>query len=146
MLNVALANGAKSVVPFESSEDAIMRSKQMERGSFRLAGERRMLRMEGFDLGNSPVEHSREAIQWLIDQGVHGVLQLQELALQRIQVYGKGSRGRGTGWQGFGEEGVVRLLRLGRLLRRCSVERLFSSARRGCCRLKSARPILQRRP
>ena len=38
---VALANGAKAVIPFESSEDAIMRSKQMERGSFRLAGERR---------------------------------------------------------------------------------------------------------
>jgi 2-phosphosulfolactate phosphatase len=60
---VALANGAKAVIPFESSEDAIMRSKQMERGAFKLAGERRMLKMEGFDLGNSPGEHTAEAVE-----------------------------------------------------------------------------------
>jgi 2-phosphosulfolactate phosphatase len=60
---VALANGAKAVIPFESSEEAVMRSKQMERGAFLLAGERRMLKMEGFDLGNSPVEHTAEAVE-----------------------------------------------------------------------------------
>jgi 2-phosphosulfolactate phosphatase len=59
---VALANGARAVIPFESSEEAIMRSKQMERGAFRLAGERRMHKMEGFDLGNSPLEHTPEAV------------------------------------------------------------------------------------
>ncbi|NUP54432.1 MAG: 2-phosphosulfolactate phosphatase [Gemmatimonadaceae bacterium] len=62
-ITVALANGAKAVVPFESSEDAVMRSKQMERGSFLLAGERRMLKMEGFDLGNSPREHTAESVE-----------------------------------------------------------------------------------
>jgi 2-phosphosulfolactate phosphatase len=41
----------------------VMRSKQMERGAFLLAGERRMLKMEGFDLGNSPAEHSAEAVE-----------------------------------------------------------------------------------
>ena len=60
---VALANGAKAVIPFEGSEEAVMRSKQMERGSFLLAGERRMLKMEGFDLGNSPLEHARESVE-----------------------------------------------------------------------------------
>lgn len=60
---VALANGARAVIPFESSEDAIMRSKQMERGAFLLAGERRMLKMEGFDLGNSPREHTAESVE-----------------------------------------------------------------------------------
>lgn len=60
---VALANGARAVIPFESSEEAVMRSKQMERGSFRLAGERRMLKMEGFDLGNSPIEHTAESVE-----------------------------------------------------------------------------------
>ncbi len=60
---VALANGARAVIPFESSEEAIMRSKQMERGAFRLAGERRMLKMDGFDLGNSPREHTPEAVE-----------------------------------------------------------------------------------
>ena len=59
----ALANGARAVIPFESSEEAITRSKQLERGAFLLAGERRMLRMDGFDLGNSPLEHSAAAVE-----------------------------------------------------------------------------------
>ncbi|MES2180467.1 MAG: 2-phosphosulfolactate phosphatase [Gemmatimonadota bacterium] len=60
---VALSNGARSIMPMENSDDAVMRSKQLERGAFRLAGERRMLKMEGFDLGNSPLEHTREAVE-----------------------------------------------------------------------------------
>jgi 2-phosphosulfolactate phosphatase len=59
----ALAHGAKAVIPFESSEEAVTRSKQLERGAFRLAGERRMLKMEGFDLGNSPLEHTTEVVE-----------------------------------------------------------------------------------
>jgi 2-phosphosulfolactate phosphatase len=58
----ALANGARAVIPFESSEDAITRSKQLERGASLLAGERKMLRMEGFDLGNSPAEYTAAAV------------------------------------------------------------------------------------
>ena len=38
------------------------RSKQFERGAVRLAGERRMLTIAGFDLGNSPLEYTREAV------------------------------------------------------------------------------------
>ena len=60
---VALANDARTVLPFESSEEMITRSKHLERGSFLLAGERRMLKIEGFDLGNSPREHTREAVE-----------------------------------------------------------------------------------
>ncbi len=60
---VALANGARAVLPMESPDDAVTRSKQLERGAYRLAGERRMLKMEGFDLGNSPAEHTREAVE-----------------------------------------------------------------------------------
>ncbi len=60
---VTLSNGAKAVIPTESPDDAVTRSKHLERGAFRLAGERRMLKMDGFDLGNSPIEHSREAVE-----------------------------------------------------------------------------------
>src|SRR5215218_10504183 len=60
---VALANGARTVIPLEGSEDIVTRSKQFERGSVLLAGERRMLKMDGFDLGNSPVEHTREVVE-----------------------------------------------------------------------------------
>lgn len=59
----ALASGARAVIPFESSEEAVTRSKQFERGAYLLAGERKMLRMEGFDLGNSPLEHTASAVE-----------------------------------------------------------------------------------
>src|SRR5215218_6632060 len=60
---VALANGARTVIPLDSSEDVVTRSKQFERAGVLLAGERRMLKMDGFDLGNSPVEHTRQAVE-----------------------------------------------------------------------------------
>ena len=59
----ALANGARAVIPFESSEDVITRSKAFERRDVRLAGERKMLAIPGFDLGNSPLEFTREAVE-----------------------------------------------------------------------------------
>ncbi len=58
----ALANGARCVIPFESSEEVISRSKQFERRDVRLAGERRMRPISGFDFGNSPREFTREAV------------------------------------------------------------------------------------
>lgn len=59
----ALSNGARSVVPFESSEEVITRSKSFARADVRLAGERRMRPISGFDLGNSPLEFTREAVE-----------------------------------------------------------------------------------
>ena len=59
----ALANGAKTVIPFESSEEAVLRSKNFGRAEVRLAGERKMHTIPGFDLGNSPREFTREAVE-----------------------------------------------------------------------------------
>ena len=59
----ALANGAKKVVPVESADAAIMRAKQLDRSEVRLAGERKMLPIPGFDFGNSPREMTREAVE-----------------------------------------------------------------------------------
>ena len=59
---VALDNGAKSVIPEESADDVVTRSKQFERSQVCLAGERRMLMIPGFDLGNSPLEFTSEAV------------------------------------------------------------------------------------
>jgi 2-phosphosulfolactate phosphatase len=59
---VALANGAKGVVPVESPEDAMIRSRQFERSEFVLAGEHKMLPVSGFDLGNSPQGFTEEAV------------------------------------------------------------------------------------
>lgn len=60
---IALGNGARNVVPLESSDEAITRAKQFDRGEVRLAGERKMLIVPGFDLGNSPGEFTREAVE-----------------------------------------------------------------------------------
>ena len=59
---VALDNGAKSVIPAESVDEVITRSKQFERSQVRLAGERRMVAIPGFDMGNSPLEFTPEAV------------------------------------------------------------------------------------
>ena len=60
---VALHNGARAVLPFDSSEEVVTRSKAFERSDVLLAGERRMLPISGFDLGNSPREFTREAVE-----------------------------------------------------------------------------------
>jgi len=58
----ALANGARNVVPLDSADEVVTRARQFERGDVRLAGERRMLPIPGFDMGNSPLEATREMV------------------------------------------------------------------------------------
>jgi 2-phosphosulfolactate phosphatase len=52
----ALDAGARCVIPVETVEEATELAARLGRGSTILAGERRSLRIEGFDLGNSPGE------------------------------------------------------------------------------------------
>lgn len=59
----ALANGARTVIPLESSDEVVTRAKAFERSDVRLAGERRMLPIPGFDFGNSPREFTRETVE-----------------------------------------------------------------------------------
>jgi 2-phosphosulfolactate phosphatase len=58
----ALANGAKAVLPSETAEEALRIAGNLERDSVLLAGERRMERIEGFALGNSPLEMQQETV------------------------------------------------------------------------------------
>jgi 2-phosphosulfolactate phosphatase len=60
---VALGNGARNIVPLESADEVITRAKQFAKGEVRLAGERKMLMVPGFDLGNSPGDFTREAVE-----------------------------------------------------------------------------------
>ncbi|HUQ79480.1 MAG TPA: 2-phosphosulfolactate phosphatase, partial [Gemmatimonadaceae bacterium] len=62
-VSVALANGAKAVVPFESSDEVIARAKQFARGDVLLAGERKMHALSGFDLGNSPRDYTPDVVE-----------------------------------------------------------------------------------
>jgi 2-phosphosulfolactate phosphatase len=58
----ALANGAKAIIPAASADDALKLAQNLERGHVLLAGERRAERIEGFALGNSPLEMTPEAV------------------------------------------------------------------------------------
>ena len=60
---VALGNGARNIVPLASADEVITRAKQFAKGEVRLAGERKMLMVPGFDLGNSPADFTRDAVE-----------------------------------------------------------------------------------
>lgn len=60
---IALDNGARAVIPLASSEDVISRAKSLERSEVRLAGERKSQQIPGFDVGNSPRDFTREAVE-----------------------------------------------------------------------------------
>jgi len=53
---VALANGAKAVLPAGTTEEALRIAQNLERDAVILAGERKSERIPGFALGNSPAE------------------------------------------------------------------------------------------
>ena len=59
----ALASGAREVVPFVEIDEALAAANRAGRENVVLGGERRGLRIEGFDLGNSPAEYTASAIQ-----------------------------------------------------------------------------------
>src|ERR1044071_5311850 len=60
---VALANGARTIIPLESSEEVVSRAKSLERSAVRLAGERKMGKVPGFDFRNSPLEFTKDAVE-----------------------------------------------------------------------------------
>lgn len=59
---VALAAGAKEILPAVSTEEALRIAQNLERDQVVLAGERKSVRIEGFALGNSPSEFTPEAV------------------------------------------------------------------------------------
>jgi 2-phosphosulfolactate phosphatase len=58
----ALAAGARSVIPCLTIDEAREVAAGLPRGQAILAGERGGLKIDGFDLGNSPLEFTREAV------------------------------------------------------------------------------------
>jgi 2-phosphosulfolactate phosphatase len=57
----ALGNGCAGIVPVTDPEEAHRRARAIGRGAL-VAGERKGLMIEGFDLGNSPLEMTRERV------------------------------------------------------------------------------------
>jgi 2-phosphosulfolactate phosphatase len=58
----ALRNGARTIVPAASTEDAMRIMNSLGRDQVLLSGERSGVQIEGFDLGNSPAEFTTAAI------------------------------------------------------------------------------------
>ena len=59
----ALNNGCKEINPTAEIEEAIMLAKNYEKDSFLLGGERNAVKIDGFDLSNSPYEYTPEAVK-----------------------------------------------------------------------------------
>lgn len=59
----ALTNGAKAVFPVDSADEAARIAQGIGRDSLLLCGERKGLRIEGFDLGNAPVEFTPDRVR-----------------------------------------------------------------------------------
>ena len=58
----ALASGARTLYPVATIEEAIRLANTLGREEVLLAGERKALPIEGFDLGNSPTEFTRKRV------------------------------------------------------------------------------------
>lgn len=59
----ALANGAVGVYPTSSAEDAAKLAASLGREDTLLCGERKGVKVDGFDLGNSPAEFTAEVVE-----------------------------------------------------------------------------------
>ena len=59
----AMSNGAKAIVPVSSTEEALRLGQTIGSADVLLAGERNCLRIEGFPLGNSPLEMTEAAVR-----------------------------------------------------------------------------------
>jgi 2-phosphosulfolactate phosphatase len=73
----ALGNGARSIIPCASVEEARSTVGKLPRTA-RLAGERKAQRPEGFDFGNSPLEFTATAVQgrdlvWTTTNGTQAI-------------------------------------------------------------------------
>ena len=59
----ALAHGARAIFPTVSTEEAVKLASSLGRADALLCGERKGVKIEGFDLGNSPAEFTPQAVK-----------------------------------------------------------------------------------
>lgn len=59
----AIANGAKGVIPVEDMGEASRISQSVDSDDYLLCGEKDGIKIEGYDLGNSPLEYRSEVVE-----------------------------------------------------------------------------------
>ncbi|WP_160692775.1 2-phosphosulfolactate phosphatase family protein [Clostridium sp. C2-6-12] len=59
----ALNNGCREVIPYLTIEETLEHANKLRREEYVLGGERKAVKIEGFDLSNSPLEYTREKIE-----------------------------------------------------------------------------------
>lgn len=86
----ALENGARTIVPAASTEEALRITNSLGRDQVILCGERQGVRIDGFDLGNSPAEFTAEAIggRMIVMTTTNGTRALMSMAGARVVYVG----------------------------------------------------------
>ncbi|MFQ5536740.1 MAG: 2-phosphosulfolactate phosphatase [Gemmatimonadota bacterium] len=79
----ALAAGAKAIFPTASTEEAVRLATSLGRDDTLLCGERKGVKVEGFDLGNSPLEYVPDVVAgkrlvWSTTNGTGAIALVQE--------------------------------------------------------------------
>ena len=59
----AVNNGCKEIIPYLTVEETLEYAKKLNRGEYILGGERRAVKIEGFDLSNSPLEYTEDVVK-----------------------------------------------------------------------------------
>ena len=62
-MTTAISNGAKKIIPVEDMSDAVKIAHTMDTNDYLLCGEKNGVKIEGYHLGNSPLEYTPEVIQ-----------------------------------------------------------------------------------
>lgn len=112
---VALAHGARAVIPAASADDALKLAQNLEKGHVLLAGERRAERIPGFALGNSPLEMTPEALGgktlvWTTTNGVQALLAVDGARPVLIGAAVNFSAAAAAAWRAFEQAGELTIL------------------------------------
>jgi len=59
----ALSNGCKEIIPYLTIEETLEHAKTLNRENYILGGERKAVKIDSFDLSNSPLEYTEEVIK-----------------------------------------------------------------------------------
>lgn len=59
----ALNNGCKEVIPYLTIEGTLEAASRLQRDNYILGGERRAVKIDGFDLSNSPLEYTESVVK-----------------------------------------------------------------------------------